>query len=140
MNNQNIIEGGCHCGNIRYKFYTVFSAQQLAYRMCGCGFCSKQGAVYTSDPQGRLELSCSGETRVYQFASKDVEFVSCKTCGIMTHVLCASASKLYTVLNSNTFDTVPPDRKITRKDFSAETPQAAMQRRYQNWIGDVTCR
>lgn len=138
MSKQNAIDGGCHCGNIRYTFYTSLSPQQLSYRMCGCRFCSKQGAVYTSDPQGRLELNYSGEISVYQFASKDVEFVSCKTCGIMTHVLCASDTQQYAALNTNSFDDIPADRKIVQKDFSGQDPAAARQRRYQNWIGDVT--
>jgi len=96
--------------------------------------------VYTSDPQGRLELNCSGGTSVYQFAGKEVEFVSCKTCGIMTHVLCASDTQQYAVLNSNTFDDIPPARKISKKDFTEEAPEEAMQRRSQNWIGDVIIR
>lgn len=138
MDKQQTIAGGCHCGNIRYRFYTVHSLQQLPYRTCGCSFCRKRGAVYTSDPHGRLELELNGKTRVYQFASRDVEFVSCPICGIMTHVLCASATQQYAVLNSNTFDEIPSGREISEKDFAAEDPAQAMQRRYQNWIGDVT--
>lgn len=140
MDKLNLIEGGCHCGNIRYRFFTSHSAQQLAYRMCGCGFCSKRGVVYTSDPQGRLELHYSGETSVYQFASKDIEFVSCKTCGVMTHALCHLDTTRYAVVNTNTFDTIPADRHITTKNFTEESREAAMQRRYQHWIGDVTIR
>lgn len=137
MDTQHLIEGGCHCGNIRYRFYTALSPHQLSYRACACSFCSKRGAVYTSDPNGKLELKYSGEASVYQFASKEIAFVSCPSCGIMTHVLCPTPSKQYAVLNSNTFDDIPPDRKIANKDFTAEDPAAAMQRRYQNWIGNV---
>lgn len=96
--------------------------------------------MYTSDPLGRLELDYSGEASVYQFASKDVEFVSCKTCGIMTHVLCASDTRQYAVLNTNSFDNIPPDRHITTKNFTQESREEALQRRYQNWIGEVIIR
>lgn len=140
MDKINQIEGGCHCGNIRYRFYTVCSPQQLAYRVCGCSFCRKHGVVYTSDPQGRLELDYSGATNTYQFASKDVEFVSCASCGIMTHVLCRSDAKLFAALNTNTFDTIPSNRHITTKNFAQESREAAMQRRYQHWVGDVRIR
>ena len=138
MNKQLCIEGGCHCGNIRYRFYTELAPSQLSYRRCACSFCRKRGVVYTSDPQGRLEVNCNGDITVYQFASKDVEFISCPTCGILTHVLCASPARQYAVLNGNTFDAIPADRAIVQKDFTAEDPAQARQRRYQNWIPDVT--
>jgi len=138
MDEQHVIEGGCHCGNIRYRFYTALSPQGLAYRRCTCGYCNKHGAVYTSDPQGRLEINCEGENNVYQFASRDVEFVSCPICGIMTYALCASPLQQYAALNSNTFDKVPAERTIIQKDFAAEDPLQTRQRRYQNWIPDVT--
>lgn len=138
MNGPTTIQGGCHCGDIRYTFYTLLPVQQLPYRMCGCDFCRRQGAVYTSDPAGRLVLHYGSEINGYRFASREVEFVSCCHCGIMTHALYVAQGRQFAVLNSNTFDSIPLDRQITRRDFAQEDPAAACQRRMQNWIPDVT--
>lgn len=137
MNGDKTISGGCHCGQIRYSFTTQVSCHNLAYRMCSCGYCRRQGAVYTSDPDGRLDIQCMGPVSVYQFAGKDVEFVSCPVCGVLTYVLYRENDRNYAVLNANTFDTIPADRTVTVKNFTDESREAAGRRRKQNWIGHV---
>ena len=56
MNEQTIIEGGCHCGNIQYHYAVEVPLGSLSIRACNCSFCTKQGAIYTSDPKGKLNV------------------------------------------------------------------------------------
>ena len=56
--------GGCHCGNIKLEFESVLSPAALPLRACQCDFCRRQGALSTSDPDGRIRLTVAEVTSI----------------------------------------------------------------------------
>jgi hypothetical protein len=71
--------GGCHCGNVRYRIEADIS-EALS---CNCSICSKTGGLLTFVPAESFTLT-SGEGRLtdYQFNKKNVHHLFCPTCGI----------------------------------------------------------
>jgi len=137
--NGNEFDGSCHCGNIGYRLLTGRKADELPLRRCGCSFCRRVGARYTSDPQGELHIRILDPAAVsrYRFASEVVEFLVCARCGCMPVALCQIDGGTYAVINANTLNT-PLDGDADLVDFSAGTPQEGKARRRRNWIGRVT--
>jgi hypothetical protein len=71
--------GGCHCGNVRYNVTTDLG--QLT--TCNCSLCSKRGHVLSFVGPDKFELE-KGEDALadYQFNTKKIHHLFCKTCGI----------------------------------------------------------
>ena len=44
------INGSCHCGNVSYVLEWPGEAPAIPVRGCGCTFCSRHGARWTSHP------------------------------------------------------------------------------------------
>ncbi len=136
---QNAFAGGCHCGNIRFRLSTGRNADTLPLRACGCSFCRRMGARYTSDPEGELHIAIADPAAVsrYRFASGAVEFLICTRCGGMPAAVSRIDSRTFAVVNANTLD-LPLGGDTPIVNFSAETPQEGEERRRRNWIGRVT--
>ncbi|HVJ91894.1 MAG TPA: GFA family protein [Labilithrix sp.] len=82
MPNAKTIEGGCHCGKVRYKTTT-----DLAHVIeCNCSICSKKAHLLTFVSPEHFEL-LSGEGAVtdYQFNKKSIHHLFCSTCGIQSY-------------------------------------------------------
>jgi hypothetical protein len=134
-----VLEGGCHCGQVRYRFTRAPHSEALAARRCECRFCRGHGAAYTGEPDGKLaiELAREGAVRPYRFASQVVDFLLCSHCGVLTAALSRIDGRTYAVINANTLDR-PIGVQPARVDFSDETPGQAEARRKRHWIGRVT--
>ena len=67
--------GGCHCGNIRFWFDWPAQAENIPVRACGCSFCTKHGAVWTSHPEGQFQLQITDafQAKRYQFGQKTAD-------------------------------------------------------------------
>jgi len=133
------IEGGCHCGTIRFAFFWP-GGDTIPVRACGCTFCVKHGGVYTSHPKARIEVKVADPAKVerYRFGTGTAEFHICRSCGVVPVVTCDLDGRLYAVVNVNTFEDVDPasfDRAAT--DFEGETLDNRLARRQRNWIPDV---
>ena len=130
--------GGCHCGNIRYVLHSALALRQLPLRACQCSFCRKQGAVYSSDPNGKLEVRVvAPETTMrYRFASQEVGFLVCTCCGVMPLATTVINGKEYGIINANTLDD-RLDASVTAVDHEVESPEEGEARRQRNWIGKV---
>ena len=98
------IEGGCHCGNIEYVFETSIPLERLYLRECQCSFCRKQGAIYTSDPNGNIYINIKDKRNVtkYKFSTKVIEFIFCKRCGVMPYASMSLDQYSYAVINIRT--------------------------------------
>ena len=72
-------EGGCHCGDVRFKVTT-----DLAQVMrCNCSICTKKGHLLTFVSPDKFELvSGEGKTTDYQFNKKVIHHLFCSRCGI----------------------------------------------------------
>ena len=137
------IRGSCHCGNIRFALVWPDSAPNIPVRACGCSFCTKHRAVWTSHPSGRFELRIADESQVkrYQFGTKTADFVICTTCGVPPIVTCIIEGTRYAVFNVNTFDNVERSQLVeTVTNFEGESTENRLARRRRNWTPESTNR
>ena len=131
-----VISGQCHCGNINYQFDWPGEGPQIPVRACGCTYCQKHGAVWTSHLNGKLELCITEPQKVhhYQFGHHTATFHICAGCGIVVVASCEMDQAIYAVVNVNTFENVEPiefDRGNI--DFEGENKTERLARRRRNW-------
>lgn len=134
------IEGGCHCGGIRYALEWPGQAQDIRARACGCSFCVKHGGVWTSHPAAELSARIPDAELVsrYRFGTKTADFHVCTRCGAVPFVTSELEGRLYAVVNVNTFETVDPS-SVARApaSFEGEGTGDRLERRKRNWIATV---
>ena len=106
------ISGRCHCGNIGYSFVSPIVKIELPIRSCDCSFCLKQGACYTSHPQGALRVVVKerGLVSLYQFGSESADVFLCARCGIFPFIVGRIEEQLYAVVNANSINGIKIDR------------------------------
>ena len=75
-------EGGCHCGQVRFRFEMPDDA---LIRRCNCSICAMKGVVMLDVPMASLELIRGADTlTLYTFGSRQAKHRFCSTCGIHT--------------------------------------------------------
>ena len=135
-----LINGQCHCENIRFVLVWEPDPTEIPARACDCTFCTKHGGVWTSNPNGRLEVRIENPALVskYAFGTETAEFHTCARCGVVPVVTSRIEDRIYAVVNVNTFDNVDP-ALIRRASASFDREQAGsrLARRKRNWIGNV---
>ncbi|MDH3738984.1 MAG: hypothetical protein OER92_07305 [Alphaproteobacteria bacterium] len=130
------IHGSCHCGNIRFVFRRPETGDGIAVRACGCTFCLKHRGVWTSHPQGRVELAYDDSERVqrYRFGTATADFYICRECGVAPIVTSDIDGSSYAVVNVNCFDDVDRAELVeTATDFDGEATDDRLARRQRNW-------
>ncbi|MCP4900667.1 MAG: hypothetical protein GY906_27200 [bacterium] len=130
-------DGACHCGNITFQLSWPIPQGAVPVRRCGCSFCRKHGAVYTSHPDARLRASVrdSGELLSYSFATGTARWVGCATCGVMCLVVCTIEGRDYAVVNVNAIPELERGEERVM-DFDGEELDERLSRRRGSWIGD----
>ena len=100
------MDGGCHCGNISLQLELARLPRTYSPRACDCAFCTKHGAAYISDPQGRLRIQIlEGEhSRIYRQGSGMAECLLCVNCGVLIGVLYRDSEGLYAAVNVKVTD------------------------------------
>ena len=137
---ERIIHGSCHCGNIRFTLDWPTAQPTIASRACGCTFCTKHRAAWTSNPHGRFSLHIAADTRArrHRFGTETADFHVCSTCGVTPIVTCVIEGRRYAVVNVNTFDDVDRSDLVTSPaDFEGETPGNRLVRRRRNWTPEA---
>jgi hypothetical protein len=138
-----LIRGSCHCKNISFELRWAPEPAEIPARACGCSFCTKHGAVWTSCPAGSLVVSIEdvSTTSAYSFETKTAEFHICSRCGVVPLSTSRIDGRLFAVVNVNTFDGVDPSLlRRTAATLDGETQDARLARRARNWIADVVFR
>ena len=135
-----VIAGMCHCGNISFSLTWEPDPSQIPARACTCSFCSKHGGVWTSNPQGTLQIVVKDPALVseYTFGSGKAWFHTCARCGIVPVVTSQIDGRLYGVVSVNAFESV--DRSLLRREstnFDGEDDGTRLARWKRNWIGNV---
>lgn len=138
----NVYQGCCHCGNIRYQFETTRTLDGSYSRQCQCEFCMKHNNLYQSDPKGRLRITIGDPALVnpYRFGHRTADFMICRQCGVMPVVTTEIEGRLYSVVNVNCLEPrlgVVKDEQLTKVVYVDEPQATRLERRAQNWIGDV---
>lgn len=135
-----LINGACHCGNIRFAIRWPESESEIPVRKCGCSFCLKHVGAWTSHPRSELDVAIADESLVtkYSFGTKTADFYVCSVCGVVPLVLSVLDDKLYAVVNVNSFEDVDSfSFSESSTDFDGENVGARLERRKQNWIANV---
>ncbi len=141
MGGMHEISGRCHCGNIEYQFVSPVPKMELPIKSCDCSFCSKQGAVYTSHPQGALRVTVKDKDRVnfYQFGEEAADVFSCGICGIFPFIVGEIDDHQYAVLNANSINGLKIDRAaiVPIPHLDNQTAEERKQRWQRSWIPKV---
>jgi len=139
MNNPTIIEGGCHCGNISYRYEVNKLLREISVRACTCTFCTKHGAIYTSDPEGKISIKIKAKENIkkYQFASKCTEFIFCGICGVMPLSVTEIDGNIFALINIKTSNKELLDLPVQIIDFGKELIEESIKRRKSKWISIV---
>ena len=103
-----LIRGKCHCGNIAFTLAWDPDPAEIPARACTCTFCVKHGGVWTSKPDGALEIVVNDPAQVsnYAFSTKTAEFHICARCGVVPVVTSRIDGGLYAVVSVNAFSPV----------------------------------
>lgn len=79
MSETKTFTGGCHCGQVRYEVTTALTP----VISCNCSICTKMGSILTFVPKDAFKLLAGeGSLSDYQFNTKKIHHLFCKTCGI----------------------------------------------------------
>jgi hypothetical protein len=135
-----LIQGKCHCGNIAFSLAWEPDPVEIAARACSCSFCIKHGGLWTSKPDGALELTVEQPSLVtkYTFGTKTAQFHICTRCGAVPVVTSRIEERLYAVVSVNAFEGIEPSllRRIPAS-FDDEDEKTRLARRQRNWIRNV---
>ena len=135
-----LINGRCHCGNIRFSLRWEPEPAQIPARACTCSFCTKHGGVWTSCPTGSLKVTVAEPSLVskYAFGTKTADFHVCSRCGVVPVVTSRIGGRIYAVVSVNAFEGV--DAALLSRasaSFDGEGLDNRLSRRQRNWISDV---
>ncbi len=137
-----IVRGACHCGNVEGELRWPAKSTVITARHCGCSFCRKHGAAWTSNPDAELYLTVhdAGSVSVYRFGTSTADFLICSECGVPTVVVGGNPENYHAVVNVNTLDTTGFTLEDATTDFAGEEVEDRLARRRKNWIPSVTIR
>ena len=134
------VTGRCHCGNLTFDLRWHAEDAEIPARTCGCGFCTRHGATWTSHPAARLRVLAGNRARVnvYRFGTRTADFHVCTICGNAAFVSCEIGGRLYAVVNVNLFDEEARLRvRAAPAEFEGEQTDDRLARRQRSWIPDV---
>src|SRR5262245_19123728 len=127
-----LIQGACHCGNIKFQLDWQPEPGEIPARACGCTFCQKHGGIWTSCPTGSLSVEVADPSRVnrYAFGTKTANFFICATCSAVPVVTSEIAGKTHAVVNVNTFEGLDPSLlRRASASFDGEDEASRLARR-----------
>ena len=134
------IDGGCHCGNIRFTLDWPEPVDAIVMRQCGCTFCQAHGGSWTSHPDAVLSIVVDDFNAVsrYRFGSQTADFFICSNCGVVPFVISDIEHREYAVVNVLSFKNVDKSSlSVARTDFEGEATDDRLARRTKNWIANV---
>ena len=128
------LHGSCHCGRVSVELRTQSPTLPVA-RACGCSFCTKHGAAWTSDPQGELVLShgAPDDIRRYRFGLGITDFIICAHCGVPCVAVGMVDDRLLGVVNINTMDRLSDFAPANPASFDGEETEDRLARRRKGW-------
>ena len=131
------IEGGCHCGNIRYSLLWPADGHPPTRLRCQCDFCQRHGASWTSHPDARLQVRTTDPALVieYRFGHGTACFKACRTCGVLCYATSEQTGEALAVVRTCTFETLEPSALAeVETDFDGEAGDERLGRRARNWM------
>lgn len=135
-----IYEGGCHCGELRYRLDWPAAAGHMPARRCTCAYCTRFNAAWTSHPEAGLDLVASEPdvVRRYRFGTETADFLFCARCGVTVAAIGEAPQGPIAIVNVNTLDRCDElEFDHSDSDFEEETREQRLARRAERWIGRV---
>ena len=129
------LAGTCHCGAIRATLHSAKAPEALQVRACQCSFCTRHGAMTTSDPAGSatFQMQRAALTR-YQFGTRTGTNLICARCGIYAGVILEEGGKTWSALNVRGLAVAEMQGRLAdRVVYDGETPEARIARRKGKW-------
>jgi hypothetical protein len=84
MSDAAIVNGGCHCGAVKFRVRLPDGLQTA--RRCTCSYCRMRGAVAVSAELDALDIIQGGDQLTeYIFNTKVAKHYFCSVCGVYTH-------------------------------------------------------
>jgi hypothetical protein len=124
------IEGGCHCGRVRFRA-TVDLDDAL---LCNCSMCTKKGFIHLIIPPERFQLlSGGGELMVYRFNTGVAQHQFCRNCGVHPFYVPRSDPDKIDV-NARCLDGISPDT-LRPRPFDGQNWEAAQAERAASTAG-----
>ena len=75
-----VLDGGCHCGRIRFR---VRTGEPLVALDCNCSICTKKGFLHLIVTKDAFELlSGEGDLTTYTFNTGVARHTFCRVCGM----------------------------------------------------------
>jgi hypothetical protein len=95
------IQGGCHCGAVRFEAEVPREVELLD---CNCSICAKTGYLHLMVPHADFRL-LSGEDGIasYRFGSGAADHLFCRVCGVKSFYQPRSHPNSWSV-NANAVD------------------------------------
>lgn len=133
------LHGQCHCGNLQLELHTTAAPAQLQPRACDCGFCTRHGAAWISDPQGRLDIAVRDRAALceYRQGANLARFLLCRDCGVLVATHYAADGRGFAALNARCLDgfgTLAAAVPASPRTLSADEKR---ERWTRLWIADV---
>tara|TARA_R110000868_G_scaffold8205_3_gene42429 strand:+ start:20127 stop:20570 length:444 start_codon:yes stop_codon:yes gene_type:complete len=132
----NVLSGNCHCKNIEVAFEISKAPEDLWIRKCPCSFCTKQGNLNVTDPDGLLSVTIHNKTNIfwYEMGHKTSKRLFCNICGVYIGAFMEHAEGNVCVLNSNVLEdrdglSVPTDIHVIQ-----QTPEERVAGRLIRWM------
>jgi hypothetical protein len=115
------VEGGCHCGAVRFTAQVPDAVELLD---CNCSICSLTGFLHLIVPHQDFQLLSGQEALTsYRFGTGAAEHLFCRICGVKSFYQPRSHPDAWSV-NFNAI-AAPPSLQVTRRSFDGRNWEAA---------------
>lgn len=77
------LEGGCHCGRVRFSVLVPESGEPIRVLDCNCSICRKKGFLHLIVPKSAFTLLAGEDClTTYTFNTHTAKHTFCRVCGI----------------------------------------------------------
>jgi len=123
------VEGGCHCGAVRFEAY--LPEEPVSALDCNCSVCRMTGYLHVNVPHDRFELvSGRDDLASYRFGTGAAEHLFCRHCGVKSFYQPRSHPDCWSI-NANCLDN-PLELDVEKFDGSNwETAKANLDAQQQ---------
>ncbi len=130
-----LLNGACHCGQVRISFESGLPLDEIELRACQCSFCRSRGAKTVTDPNGSLTISAPlGELMCYRFGLKITDYLLCRMCGTYIAAVMNDGTREIATLNAaGTMLEGLWEREAKPVHLEGETVEARRERRRRGW-------
>jgi hypothetical protein len=128
-------EGACHCGAIRFTFFTAIPPEGWRVRACQCSFCRVHGARTISDAEGsvRFTIVDTNAPIEYRFGLRTAAFLVCGCCGTYVAAVVTTPRGRFATINANALTGRPDIAEALNVSYDGETAEQRLARRERNW-------